>query len=232
MANAQNDIKLISIDERDINSGRVMEMTEQVIYNDAMQITVPSNHHALIICEDKVVASVKATAHKKLQKIVPIECVGKKISVLYVSNRPFNAMSWGIGSLPIVYSFLDNAKVNIGANGTLIPVMQDAYAFYKVFDIDEGMVNLTECASAISSAFRKCASEVLVEMFVEANQPIFETDFLISEMGRRLNKRFCTGEPIGVIDGIVFRSATVLSITVNELDKRAVIEKFGEKKKR
>ncbi len=226
------EVKLIKIDERDINSGRVMEMTEQVIYTEDMQIAVPSNYHAYIICEDSVIAWVKPAQHKRLQKILPSEYSGKKISALYVSTRPFTAMSWGIGSLPMVYPFLDNAKVNIGANGTLIPVMRNAYDFFKLFDIEQGMVSLTECTSAITSAFRRCASEVLVELFVEAAQPVFETEFLIGEMNRRINKRYCTGHPVDCISGIVFRTANVLSITVNESDKQAVIEKFGNKKKK
>ncbi len=229
---APNDIKLISIDERDINSGRVMEMTPITTLTEKMHITVPMNYHALIISEDKVVATVKSCLKKKLTRVLGLNFIGKELSVLYVSNRPFTAMSWGIGSLPIVYPFLDNAKVNVGASGTLVPMLVNEYAFYKEFDKDEGMLSLTECASAITSAFRKCASAVLVEMFNEAGQPIFETEFLVSEMDRRINERYCGSELEDVIAGVVFRSANVSGIRVNEEDKAAVIEKYGSRKKR
>ncbi len=232
MASQTSNVKMIRIDERDINSGRVMEMTEPFVCSEGLQITVPANHHAYIIHEDEAVAVMKSGAHKKLPQKVLSQCVGERVSVLYVSNRPFTAMSWGIGTLPMVYTFLDSTKLNIGANGTLIPRLSDPYAFYKLFDKEEGRVDLAECASAITSAFRRCASEVLVELFREACQPIFETEFLISEMNRRLNKRYCTEEPVDVIDGVVFCLATVQGITVNEEDKRALIEKFGRAKKK
>lgn len=222
----------ISIGERDINSERVMEMTPNVVLTEKTSITVPTNYHALIIADDKVAAEVKVCLKKNLLRIVGGELLGKSISALYVSNRQFTSMSWGIGSLPIIYPFLGNARLNVGANGTLVPSLSDEYAFYKVFDKDDGILNLTECASAITSAFRKCASEVLVGLFNEAEQPIFETDFLVSEMQRRLNKRYCRKKLDEVMDGVMFRTATVSSIKVNEEDRKAVIEKYGSRKKK
>jgi membrane protease subunit (stomatin/prohibitin family) len=224
--------KLISIDERDINSGRVMEMTPSVIISVKTQLSVPSHYHALIIIDDAVVAKIKSGTKKKLIKLIGNDYVGKVVSVLYVSNRSFTAMSWGIGSLPITYEFLGGAKINVGASGTLIPEINDAYAFYRSLDKDEGTLNLTECASAITSAFRKCASKLLVEMFNEAQQPIFDTEFLVSEMHRRLNNRLCGKALDGIIEGVTFTSATVSGIRVNEEDKNAIIEKYGTRKKR
>ena len=223
--------KLISIDERDINSGRVMEMTESAIVSDKMLISVPSHYHALVIVDGEVVANVKSGMKKKITKLIGSEYVGKVVSVLYVSNRAFTAMSWGIGSLPIKYDFLGGMTLNVGASGTLIPSVDDAYAFYRWLGKEEGALNLTECASAITSAFRKCASRILVEMFKEADQPVFDTEFLVSEMHRRLNNRLCGRSLEGIIDGATFTSATVSGIRVNEEDKNALIGKYGNRKK-
>lgn len=224
------DERLITIDERDVNSGRIMEMTPSVTLSADMQITVPLNFHAYIIIDGEVVKTLRSTLKKKLVKILPSECIGKQISALYVSNRPFTAMSWGIGSLPITYDFLGGATLHVGASGTLVPIVDDPYAFFKVFARESGTVNLTECASAITSAFRKRASQVLVQMFNEAHQPIFNTEFLISELDRRINERLCLVRVDEVMPGVIYRSATVSDILVNQEDKIAMIEKFGNKK--
>ena len=226
------DEKLITIDERDVNSGRVMEMTAPFIFDEGMQISVPLNYHALIIVEDEVVKSLRVCIKKKLARVIPNEHLGKKMRVLYVSNRPFTAMSWGIGSLAITYKFLDGAKINVGASGTLVAGLDDPYAFYQYFDKAQGTVNLTECASAITAGFRKCASQVLVQMFEEADQPIFYTDFMVDEFNRRINKRFCSIRIDCVVPGIIFKNATVAGIRVNEEDKIALTSKFGNKKKK
>ena len=226
------DEKLITIDERDVNSGRIMEMTSPITLSDGVHIVVPSNYHALLIVEDKVVKTVRTSIKRRLGKILPSEYVGKKVRALYVNNRPFTSMSWGIGSLTITYDFLGGAVLNVGANGTLVAQIDDAYEFFKLFDKDEGTVNLTECASAITAGFRRCASQVLVQMFSEADQPIFHTEFLVDELNRRINNRFCGMRIDCVVPGIIFKNATVAGIRVNEEDKIAMLEKYGNKKKK
>ncbi len=223
--------KIISIDECDINSGRVMEMTQRTTVVPNTFISVPSNHHAIVIVEGEPIKVVRSCVKKRLDKLLGSERMGKRTSVLYVSNRAFTAMSWGIGSLPITYKFLGDESVNVGANGTLIPTITDEYAFFKSFGRSEGALGLTECVSAITSAFRKSASKILVELFNEAIQPIFDTDFLISEFNRRISKRLCNRELESSLPGVVFKSADVTSIRVNEEDKKAIIEKYGTKRK-
>lgn len=226
------DEKLITIDERDVNSGRVMEMTAPFTFDEGMQISVPLNYHALIIVGDEVIKSLRVCLRKKLSRVIPSEHLGKTMRVLYVSNRPFTAMSWGIGSLGIIYKFLDGATVNVGASGTLVAQLDEPYVFYQYFDKEQGTVNLTECASAITAGFRKCASQVLVQMFEEADQPIFYTDFMVDEFNRRINKRFCGMRIDCVVPGIIYKNATVAGIRVNEEDKLALTSKYSNKKKK
>lgn len=221
---------IVSIDEKDINSGRIMEKTSEYVLTQNTVITVPSNYYALIMTEDGNITKVKTCFKKKLLRYVSSDNVGKRLSALYVSSRALTSMSWGIGSLPIKYEFLDNATLNVGASGTLLPEIVDAVAFYNAFGRSEGTLNLTECAGYITSSFRVCASKILVEMFNEASQPIFETSFLVSEMGRRINERLC-GRWLENIPGVVFRTASVTSIRVNEGDKASLLEKYGKKKR-
>lgn len=220
----------IGIDERDINSGRVMEMTSEYKITQDMLISVPSNYRAEILVDGERVRTVKTCQKKKLSKFIGSDKEGKTLSVLYVSERPFTSMSWGIGSLTITYEFLDGASVNVGAGGTLLAEISDATAFYRSFGKTEGTLNLTECTGMIISCFRTCASKILVQMFNEAIQPVFETEFMVSELDRRVNERLC-GAPLGdVAPGIVYRSATVSGIRVNEEDKNAMIDRFGTKR--
>ena len=220
----------VCIDERDINSGRIMDKTGEYIYEQGMLISVPSHYQAYIIPEEGEPVKVMACQKKKLSRFLPSDAIGKKISVLYVTTRPLNVMSWGIGSLPIRYSFLGEACLHVGAGGTLLPVISEPISFFNAFGKTEGTLSLTECASAITSSFRKLASEILVEMFNEASQPIFETSFLVSEMTRRINERIC-GIEHKRVPGIIFDTATVTGIRVNEEDKSALIERFGKRKK-
>lgn len=221
---------VVSIDERDINSGRVMEKTLDYVYAQGMLISVPNHYTAYVIPEEGETVKVRACQKKKLSKFLPSELIGKKFSVLYVNNRKLNMMSWGIGSLPITYEFLGDACVHVGASGTLIPRISDPVAFFKALGRLEGTLNLTECSSAITTAFRRLASEILVELFNEAAQPIFETTFMVSEMARRINERVC-GIELDRVPGIVFESATVTGIRVNEADKAALVERFGKRKR-
>lgn len=224
------DEMLVSIDERDINSGRIMEKTADYTYSQDMLISVPANYCAYVIPEEGEVVRIKTCQKKKLSKFLPSDMLGKRFSALYFNTRNLNVMSWGIGSLPIKYSFLGNACMHVGANGTLLPTISDPIAFFAALGRVDGTLNLTECSSAITTAFRRLASETLVELFNEAAQPVFETGFMVSEMARRLNERFC-GVELDRVPGIVFDSATVTSIRVNEEDKIALIDKFGKRKR-
>ena len=226
---AANVEQIIGIDERDINSGRIMEMTPVRTVSPEMLITVPNNYRAELIVDGEHVKTVRPCLKKKLVRIIGSDKDGKSISALYVSNRKFTSMSWGIGSLVIKYDFLDGSSVNVGASGTLIAEVSDPIAFYGSFGKSSGTLDLTECTGKITSAFRVCASKLLVEMFVEAIQPIFETEFMVSELDRRVNERVCNRELEG-LPGIVFRSATVSGIRVNEEDKTAIIDRFGTKR--
>lgn len=223
----ENSKYIIGIDERDINSGRIMEMTPECIALPETVITVPSNYRAEIVCEDKVIKTLKTGIKKKLLHTVGSEYEHKSVSALYVTNRKFTSMSWGIGSLRIKYDFLGGCSVNVGANGTLIADITDPLAFYRSFGKGADTLDITECAGKITSAFRVCASQVLVDMFNEAIQPIFDTEFLVSEMDRRLNERYCNVPVDNIISGIVFKSATVSGIRVNESDKNSLIQRFG-----
>lgn len=227
---AEQSAIVVSIDEIDINSGRIMEKTGQYVYSPGMLISVPTNYRAVLLPEDGEPIHVKSCQKKKLSRYFSSDMVGKRFSALYVTMRPLTVMSWGIGSLPIRYSFLDNACMHVGAGGTLMPRIDDPIAFFNAFGKTEGAVNTTECASAITLSFRKMASEILVDMFNEAMQPIFETTFMVSEMERRLNEKVCS-VPHERAPGIIFDSATVTSIRVNEEDKNAIIERFGKRKK-
>ena len=227
---AATNANIISIDERDINSGRIMEMTPAFTVTPDTLITVPLNYRAEIIVDGEWVRTVKPCLKKKLSRLIGSDREGKSVRALYVSNRKFTSMSWGIGSLVIKYDFLDGSSVNVGASGTLIAEISDAVAFYGSFGKEKGTLDLTECTGKITSAFRVCASKHLVEMFNEAIQPIFETEFMVSELDRRVNERLCNRALDDVLPGIVFRSATVSGIRVNEDDKNAIIERFGTKR--
>ena len=221
---------VVSIDERDINSGRVMEKTLDYVYAQGMLISVPTHYCAYVIPEEGETVRIKSCQKKKLSKFLPTEMLGKRFSVLYASTRKLNMMSWGIGSLPIRYEFLGDACVHVGASGTLIPSISDPVAFFKALGRLEGTLNLTECSSAITTAFRRLASEILVELFNEASQPVFETTFMVSEMARRINERVC-GVELDRVPGIIFETATVTGIRVNEADKAALVERFGKRKR-
>lgn len=220
----------VSIDERDINSGRIMEKTIDYVYDADMLISVPNRYCAYIVPEQGKIVKIRTCPKRKLSKFLSSDMLGKKFSVLYVNTRKLNMMSWGIGSLQITYEFLGGASVHVGASGTLIPVIDDPVAFFKALGKVDGTLNITECSSAITTAFRRLASEILVELFNEASQPVFETSFMVSEMERRINDRVC-GMKLDRVPGIVFESATVTGIRVNESDKAAMIDRFGKRRR-
>ena len=221
-------VRFIEIAERDINSGRMMEkFPDTVIYADTL-ISVPVNYYAEVKVGDGNTVTVKSCQKKKLIKLVGGDKVGKKVSVLYVNRKKLTTMSWGIGSLPIKYDFLGGATINVGANGNFLAEIVDAGELYTAMQSENETVDITEVISIITAAFRSCASKILVEMFNEAIEPIFQTDFLVSELYRRLNERICN-KKLKILPGVVFKWATVAGIRVREEDKNALLARYSGK---
>lgn len=223
---AKKNIECISLDARDLNTGRVMEKTEPCELTGELHISVPENYYADIYIDGCLIKKIKPCSKKNIKKLIGSEHVGKLISVLYVNRRPLNDMSWGIGNLPIHYKNFGDACIKVGANGFFKAEIADNEAFYDSFDREWGVLNLTETSTTVTAEFRNMASGVLLDIFNEAIQPIYDADFLVSEVQIRLNKQLC-GITFDRLPGVVFKSITVSSICVCEEDIREFKEKFS-----
>ena len=222
---AKKNIDLITLDARDLNTGRMMEKTEPCELTSDHYLTVPDNYYADIYIDGCLIKKLKPCVKKNVKKLIGAEHVGKLISVLFVNKRPLNDMSWGIGNLPIHYKNFGDVCIKVGANGFFRAEIADNELFYDSFDREFGNLNLTETSSTITADFRDMASQILLDIFNEAIQPIFDTDFLISEVEIRLNRQLC-GKTFDSLHGVVFKSITVSSICVCEEDVREFKEKF------
>lgn len=222
----KKNIECISLDARDLNTGRVMEKTEPCEFTGEMYLAVPDGYYADIYIDGVLMKKVKPCVRKSVKKLIGAEHIGKMISVLFVNRRPLNDMSWGIGNLPMRYKNFGDACIKVGANGFFRSEITDNEAFYDSFEREFGSLNLTETASVITSAFRDMASKILLDIFDEAIQPIFDTDFLISEVEIRLNRQLCNTE-FNALKGVAFRRITVSGICVCEEDVREFKEKFS-----
>ncbi len=222
---AKKNIELITLDARDLNTGRMMEKTEPCELTDKHYLTVPDNYYADIYIDGCLIKKFKPCVKKNIKKLIGSEHVGKMISVLYVNRRPLNDMSWGIGNLPIHYKNFGDVCIKVGANGFFKAEITDNEAFYDSFEREFGNLNLTETSSVITAGFRDMASKILLDIFNEAIQPIFDTEFLITEVEIRLNKQLC-GAPCPALHGVTFKNITVSSICVCEEDVREFREKF------
>jgi len=223
---AKKNVECISIGARDLNTGRVMEKTEPCELTSNLYLTVPDNYYADIYIDGCLIKKVKPCVKKNIKKLIGAEHVGKLISVLYVNRRPLNDMSWGIGNLPMHYKNFGDVCIKVGANGFFRAEMTDNEAFYDSFDREFGTLNLTETSSTITAEFRNMASKILLDIFDEAIQPIFDTDFLITEVEIRLNKQLCN-KSFDTLLGVKFKSITVSDICVCEEDVREFRERFA-----
>lgn len=221
----RKNIELISLDARDLNTGRVMEKTEPRELTGNLYLSVPDGYYADIYIDGVLMKKVRPCVKKSIKKLTGAEHLGKQISVLFVNRRPLNDMSWGIGNLPMHYKNFGDACIKVGANGFFRAEITDNEVFYDSFEREFGSLNLTETASAITSAFRDMASRILLDIFDEAIQPIFDTDFLITEVEIRLNRQLCNTE-FNALKGVAFRRITVSGICVCEEDVREFREKF------
>ena len=215
----------ISIDAKEINVSRVMERTEPRSMTNTLCVSVPDNYSATVYVDGVISGRVKSCARKKLKKCVGADKVGKQVSILYINQKPLTTMSWGVGNLPIKYGFLDGMCIKVGANGTFLAQMTDPEAFFEFCGARNGSLSLTETVSRITAAFREHASLVLTGLFKEAIEPVFDTEFLLAEMDRRINNVICERD-LKNIPGIVFKTATVTGICVCEEDIRAYRERF------
>ena len=223
---SKKNVECIFLDVRDLNTGRIMEKTEPRELTGSLCLTVPDNYYADIYIDGCLQKKVKPCVKKNIKKMIGAEHIGKLISVLYVSKRPLNDMSWGIGNLPMHYKNFGDACIKVGANGFFKSEITDNETFFDSFNREFGILNLTETASVISSAFRDLASKILLDIFDEAILPIFDTDFLISEVEIRLNKQLCV-KINPSLPGVIFKSISVSDICVCEEDVREFREKFA-----
>lgn len=226
---AKKNIECISLDARDLNTGRIMEKTEPCELTGNLYLTVPDNYYADIYIDGSLIKKLKPCVRKNIKKLIGAEHIGKMISVLYVNRRPLNDMSWGIGNLPMHYKNFGDACIKVGANGFFKSEITDCEAFYDFFDRECGILNLTETASVITSEFRDMASRILLDIFDEAIQPIFDTDFLITEVEIRLNKQLCN-KTLESLPGVIFKNITVSGICVCEEDVREFKERLLTKR--
>ena len=221
---------VIGIGEKDINVGRVMEKTEPVTVEPKMLITVPDHYFAIPYVDSQPLGKIKTCSRKKLEKFIGKDKLGMNLSVLYVNKNKINTLPWGSGNLPVVYEQFGGAKLRVGASGTFSAQITDHKAFYDSLGRKYGVLNLDEVKSRIISAFRNSISDIIMEFFVEAVEPVFETDFMIDELERRINERVC-GKLAKKLPGVFFESATVTDICVCEEDKVAFLEMYNKNKK-
>ncbi len=223
---------LIKIEESDINSGHVMEKTEGVRADRRTQIIIPNGYKAFVFYGGRLLAKCESCAQKKLTKVAGSGVLGRAVSVLYVNTRKLTDMSWGVGHLPVTYT-VDNRsiEVQIGASGTFLAEISDPIAFYDSFARDFGEVTLPEVTGKMTEGMRIYASEVLLDMFEEASEPMIETDFILDEADLRLDARICN-KKLSKLPGVTFRQVKTSNICVREEDIEALREFYKEKKKK
>ncbi len=224
--------KIIKIDAKDINSGHVMEKTEEAKVTSKTLITVPDGYKAVIFSNGHIVARSGACVRKKLSRIIGGDVEGRNISVLYVSTRKLTDMSWGIGNLPVKYTLDKNSiTIQVGASGTFLAEIRDPVEFFTQFGKESGIVTLPEATVCITLGLRHYASEVILGMFSDAAEPILDTGFMLDETDLRLNAQICR-KKLEKIPGIVFTKVLVSDISVREEDIEALREFYRSKKRK
>jgi membrane protease subunit (stomatin/prohibitin family) len=222
--------EIIEIGEIDINVGRVMEITEPVTITPNMLITVPAHYYGVPYVDGEPMKRIKSCQKKKLSKFIGADKTGKSVSVLYVSKNKINTLPWGSGNLPIKYERFGGATIRVGANGTFLAEIREPDAFYDSLGRKYGQLNMDEVKSRIISSFRKSISDILSELFVEAGEPVFETEFMIDELDRRINARVCE-KPSDELPGVYFVSSSVMDIRISEADKNTFMDIYEKNKK-
>ena len=221
---------IIEIGEADINVGRIMEKTEPFILTPKTLITVPERYYAVPYVDGKRLEKISPCQKKKLKNFIGSDKVGKSVSILYVSKTKLNTLPWGSGNLPVTYEQFGGTKLKVGANGTFLCEINNPSAFYESLDREYGPLNIDEVKSRVISAFRACISDIVVQLFCEAGEPVFETEFMIDELNRRINNAVCNKKAPN-LSGVFFKSATVTAICVSEEDKAAFLDYYEKNKK-
>ena len=221
----------ISIDVNDINTGHAMEMTEACKVTPKLVISVPDNYYAVLYVNGERNAKIKTCARKKVMKFLGKDALGGELRVLYINRRKLAEMSWGIGNIDLEYGISGGSVLmKVGANGTFLAEMQDAEKFFGLFGERTAPLSITEITSRITAEFRKYAEVVLVKIFRDACVPIFDTDFLLDETDRRLNREICDNEKSS-LPGIVFKWIEVSDICVREEDADNLKNGYANAKK-
>lgn len=218
---------IVELDESDLNVGRVMEKTEPVVITSKTVVVVPNHYNAVLYVDGQIEGKLKSGAKKKVKKLLGAEKIGKLFSVLYISKNKLPLLPWGSGNLPIEYPQFKGECIKVGANGTFTAEIKDPIAFYDCIKRKkDGILSIDEVKSRVISEFRTCISGILSEIFIEAIEPIFDTDFMIDELTRRINRRVC-GAYAPNLAGVYFKKASVTGICVCEEDKIAFLEKYN-----
>ncbi len=210
---------IIEIDINDVNAVHAMELVGPFNVNTGLMISVPDNYYADLYLEGIFRKRIKPCVRKKVKNFLGRDSLGRELAVLYVKNRPLTEMSWGIGNLPLLYSILGReVSMRVGANGTFLAEMTDPAAFFEFFSGSKRVMDMAEITARITTAFREYASGVLVKLFVDAGEPVFDADFLLDETVRRLDRDICGLPHDDKLPGVIFRWVEVSSICVCEED--------------
>ncbi len=222
---------VIRIDASDVNAGHVMEMTDEYRVDKKTALTVQDGYSAFILTSTgKLLGKVGACQKKRICKLVGKDADGRNIKVLFVNRRPFAEMSWGIGNLTMQYTpDVRSIDVKIGASGTFLAAMSDPVEFYSQFGRESGAVDLPEVTACLTSGFRKYASDVLLELYKEAEEPIIDAEFILDETDLRMEERLCNTK-LDRIPGIVFKRIRVGNINIREADIEALREFYKSKR--
>lgn len=214
---------VIEIDINDVNAVHMMEKAGPFNVNTGLLISVPDNYYAELYLEGELRRRIRPCSRKKVKSFLGRDSLGRELMVLYVKNRPLTEMSWGIGNLPLLYTILGKEmSMRVGANGTFIAEMTDPAAFFQFFCGKKKVMDMAEITARITAAFREYASGILVRLFVDAGEPVFDADFLLDETVRRLDFGICGIPHEDSLPGVIFRHVEVSSICICEEDALAV----------
>ena len=223
----ENNDKVIAPDVLDINEATIMIKTEINNPSEDHILLVPNGYIARVYENNTCTKEILKPTKDKLSSFVG--SMNSNISILFIKNAPLTEMSWGIGNLPINYKIKDGIEIKVGANGQFLAKIIDYDLFFDSLERGPGKVSLAEVTSRLVSGFRIISSKILMDLFNEAEGIIFNAEFLIDELDRRMN-RFMCDKTFDEIPGAIFKTITTAGIGVCKDDIQYFRNNYFENK--
>lgn len=213
----------IELDEQ-LDESVILWVTDTVKVNKNTQISVPINHKAVAIVNEKVAFRVDPCEGMIIVNAFDKTLMNKKVKFVYSKSTALPSMAWGFGNIQVNNERLKEAY-RVGVNGKYVVEINDIAKFLKCFsNVKE--VTIDDVREKTVGIVRTNGVPILSKCFANTNISVFEIDSKLQEIREDLKLALAT-EDVFKSCGLKLVELTVEKVHVNEEDLQIIRDRLN-----